>query len=287
MHRGRPFKTCNTLTVDAELAIQLLSGAANPATPLPGTRGCRTPRAPGPGTPGPGTPGPGTPGVSAPGPGTPGPGRPGPGTPGPCAPGPGTPGPGTPGPGTPGPRAKGPGDPGGPGPSSPGVQSPCKKFRGGGGKKKPHSIFEKLKVLAHVDHLLETHQFHEKRVLQFAQSIGVRLSRGMAGRWSRAAAAGGWKDIPEQYQRAWREVPNWYKRAKSDERVAIKGKSHTPMPSDVMDVLDKLFVSRIIGVSATTRVHEPLKGTTFQATIKHVMNLYNERVRLASCFAWC
>ena len=59
------------------------------------------------------------------------------------------------------------------------------------------------------------------------------------------------------------------------------------MPTDVMGVLDKLFVSRIVGVSATTRVHEPLKSNTFQATIKHVMNMYNEKVRRASWFAWC
>jgi hypothetical protein len=134
---------------------------------------------------------------------------------------------------------------------------------------------------------LATKQFHEKRVLQFAQSIGVRLSRGMTGRWSRAAADGGWKDIPEQCQRAWREVPNWYKRTKSDELAAIKGKTNKPMPTDVMGVLDKLFVSRIIGVSATTRVHEPLKGNSFQATIKHVMKMYNKKVLRASCFLWC
>jgi hypothetical protein len=167
------------------------------------------------------------------------------------------------------------------------VQSPCKKFRGGGGKKKQHTIFEKLQVLAHVDHLLATKQFHEKRVLQLAQRIGVRLSRGMTGRWTRAAADGGWRDIPEHYQRIWREVPNWYKRTKSDEPASIKGKAHQPMPSDVMGVLDKLFVSRIMGVSATTRVHEPLKSNSFQATIKHVMTMYKDKVLRASWFVRC
>ena len=42
------------------------------------------------------------------------------------------------------------------------------------------------------------------------------------------------------------------------------------MPQDVMEVLDKLFISRIVGLSATTRVNEPLKGNVFQATVKHV-----------------
>ena len=46
-------------------------------------------------------------------------------------------------------------------------------------------------------------------------------------------------------------------------------------------MLDKLFISRIAGVSDTTRVHEPLKGNTFQTTIKHVMNMYNEQALLA------
>jgi hypothetical protein len=127
---------------------------------------------------------------------------------------------------------------------------------------------------------LATNEFYEKRVIEFARSIGVRLSRGMTGRWSRAAADAGWRNIPENYQRAWRDVPNWYKRHKSEE-LAVKGKAFTQLPHDILVVLDKLFVSHIAGVSATTRVHEPLKGHAFQTTIKHVMNMYNEKALLA------
>ena len=61
----------------------------------------------------------------------------------------------------------------------------------------------------------------------------------------------------------------------------MKGKTNKQLPHDVMAMLDKLFLSRVLGLSDATRVHEPLKGNTFQTTIKHVMNMYNEKALLA------
>jgi len=169
-------------------------------------------------------------------------------------------------PGTPGPDAPG-----------PGAEAEADGKPGGRGKKKMHTEFEKLQVLDFVERLVAKGETSiEKRTMEFARKCGIRLGQGMTGRWSKAAKACKWRTVPLKYQKEWREVPNWFRQT-TDNVQKLKGVRPYSFPTDILAEVDKLFVSRIAGVTAVTQINEPINGKTMKVTIQKVMGMWNKK----------
>jgi len=147
------------------------------------------------------------------------------------------------------------------------------------GKRRAHSIFEKLQVVNHVLALKASGTHTEAAVILKAASLGIKLCQGMAGRWAKASNQHGWAQIPVRYQKKWREVPNWAKVINKSDQPKKGNRWGTTIPADLEELFDRLMVSRTSGLSQTTRVHEPLQGHNFVNSMKGILKKYNVQVQ--------